>query len=137
MVFIESTAEGQDGHFYKISKRAEALMQSNKKLNPKDYKFHFYPWHGESKYITSPDDVIITSKDNEYFDRIEGEADCIISIEQRAWWVMTRDSEFSGEEEKMWQEYPSTILSGISVIVTARAYGYIKRSGRKIISLNT
>ena len=108
MVFIESTAEGQDGHFYKISKRAEALMLSGKKLNPKDYKFHFYPWHGESKYSTNPDDVIITSKDNEYFDKIEGEAGCVISIEQRAWWVMTRDSEFSGEEEKMWQEYPST-----------------------------
>ena len=52
--------------------------------------------------------MIITGKDNEYFDRIEGEAGCVISIEQRAWWVMTRDSEFSGEEEKMWQEYPST-----------------------------
>ena len=108
MVFIESTAEGQDGHFYKISKRAEALMHSGKKLNPKDYKFHFYPWHGEGKYTTSPDDVVITVKDHQYFDKIEGEAFCKISIEQRAWWVMTRDSEFSGEEEKMWQEYPST-----------------------------
>lgn len=108
MVFIESTAEGQDGHFYKISKRSEALLQSGKKLNPKDYRFHFYPWHGESKYKTSPDNVIITTKDNEYFDKIEGEVNCNIGIEQRAWWVMTRDSEFSGEEEKMWQEYPST-----------------------------
>jgi hypothetical protein len=108
MVFIESTAEGQDGHFYKISKRAEALMLSGKKLNPKDYKFHFYPWHGEGKYTTNPDDVIITEKDHQYFDKIEGEAKCLININQRAWWVMTRDSEFSGEEEKMWQEYPST-----------------------------
>lgn len=108
MVFIESTAEGQDGHFYKISKRAEALMNSGKKLNPKDYRFHFYPWHGESKYTTNPDDVIITEKDHQYFDKIEGEAKCLINNEQRAWWVMTRDSEFSGEEEKMWQEYPST-----------------------------
>lgn len=108
MVFIESTAEGQDGHFYKISKRAESLMQSGKKLNPKDYKFHFYPWHGESKYVTNPDDVVITPKDHQYFDKIEGEAKCLISTEQRAWWIMTRDSEFSGEEEKMWQEYPST-----------------------------
>ena len=108
MVFIESTAEGQDGHFYKISKRAEALMHSGKKLNPKDYKFHFYPWHGEGKYTTNPDDVVITPKDHQYFDKIEGEAKCTISIEQRAWWIMTRDSEFSGEEEKMWQEYPST-----------------------------
>ncbi len=108
MVFIESTAEGQDGHFYKISKRAEALMLSGKKLNPKDYKFHFYPWWGEGRYKTNPDDVILTEKDGQYFDKIEGEADCKISPEQRAWWVMTRDSEFTGEEEKMWQEYPST-----------------------------
>ena len=70
MVFIESTAEVQDGHFYKISKRAEALMDSGKKLNPKDYKFHFYPWWGEKKYTTSPGDVVITDKDNQYFDEV-------------------------------------------------------------------
>ena len=108
MVFIESTAEGQDGHFYKISKRSESLMHSDKKLNPKDYKFHFYPWHGEEKYTTDPSNVILTEKDHEYFDKVEVSAKCLITIEQRAWWVMTRDSEFSGEEENMWQEYPST-----------------------------
>jgi len=108
MVFIESTAEGQDGHFYKISKRAEELANLNKKLNPKDYKFHFYPWHGERKYTADHSDVVITEKDNQYFDNIESQMGCKITIEQRAWWVMTRDSEFSGEEEKMWQEYPST-----------------------------
>ena len=108
MVFIESTAEGQDGHFYKISKRAEALMNEGKKLNPKDYKFHFYPWWGEKRYQTDPSEVLVTDKDNEYFDKIEADESCVISPEQRAWWCMTRDSEFSGEEEKMWQEYPST-----------------------------
>jgi hypothetical protein len=107
IVFIESTAEGQDGHFYKISKRAEALMLSGKKLNPKDFKFHFYPWWGESRYKTDFD-VLVTDKDNEYFDKIESESNCTLSSQQRAWWVMTRDAEFSGEEEKMWQEYPST-----------------------------
>lgn len=109
LLFIESTAEGQDGHYYKITKRAEALMLSGKKLNPKDYKLHFYPWWGEKSYATNPEDVLITGKDHEYFDKIETQADCDISLNQRAWWVMTRDSEFSGEEEKMWQEYPSTI----------------------------
>ena len=110
MVFIESTAEGQDGHFYKISKRAEAIMQEGKKLNPKDYKFHFFPWWGEERYAIESEDVIITDKDHEYFNKIEASEDCTISNEQRAWWCMTRDSEFSGEEEKMWQEYPSTSL---------------------------
>jgi len=83
-------------------------MNEGKKLNPKDYKFHFYPWWGEVRYKTNPDNVIITDKDNEYFDKIEQDSDCNLSVEQRAWWCMTRDSEFSGEEEKMWQEYPST-----------------------------
>jgi hypothetical protein len=109
LLCIESTSEGQDGHFYKITKRAEALMLSGKKLNPKDYKLHFYPWWGEKAYITNPDDVLMTDKDHEYFDKIETDANCKITQEQRAWWVMTRDSEFSGEEEHMWQEYPSTI----------------------------
>jgi len=108
LLFIESTSEGQDGHFYKITKKAEELMLSGKKLNPKDYKLHFYPWWGERAYVTDPKNVLITDADNEYFDKIESEAECLISPEQRAWWVMTRDSEFSGEEEKMWQEYPST-----------------------------
>ena len=108
MLFIESTAEGQDGHFYKISKRAQALQESGKKLNPKDYRFHFFPWFEEPKYRADPENVLITDKDNEYFDRVELKAKVTIDIKQRAWWCMTRDAEFSGEEEKMWQEYPST-----------------------------
>lgn len=109
ILFIESTAEGQDGHFYKITKRAENLMLSGKKLNVKDYKLHFYPWWGEPEYSIDSEDVTITGKDHDYFDKIEQEANCTISKNQRAWWVLTRDSEFSGEDEKMWQEYPSTI----------------------------
>lgn len=108
VVFIESTAEGQEGEFFKMSKRAESLSQSDKGIGKLDFKFHFYPWWSEPKYKLNPDGVIITEKDNEYFDSIEAAMGCEITIEQRAWWVSTRDSHFSGEEEKMWQEYPST-----------------------------
>jgi hypothetical protein len=108
VVVIESTAEGQDGHFYNMSKRAQALMQQGKTLSQKDYKFHFFPWWIESGYSVDSESVIITAKDHEYFDKIEGEMDCVISPDQRAWWVSTRDSDYSGEADKMWQEYPST-----------------------------
>lgn len=108
VVFIESTAEGQEGEFYKMSRRAEALSQSDKPIGKLDFKFHFFPWWSEPKYKIDPDGVVITDKDNEYFDKVEVDNGCEISIEQRAWWVSTRDSHFSGEEEKMWQEYPST-----------------------------
>lgn len=108
VVFIESTAEGQEGEFYKMTTRAQQLSNSGKVLGKKDFKFHFYPWWVEAKYRLSVDGVVITDKDNEYFDKVEVDMGCTIDPEQRAWWISTRDAEFSGEEEKMWQEYPST-----------------------------
>lgn len=108
VVFIESTAEGQEGEFFKMSRRAEKLAQSNAILGKKDFKFHFYPWWVEKRYRLPFENVIITDKDDEYFDKIEVEMGCVIDDEQRAWWCSTRDAEFSGEEDKMWQEYPST-----------------------------
>lgn len=108
VIFIESTAEGQEGPFFDMSKRAEDIKLSNKKLSEKDYRFHFFPWWIESKYQLDPDGIVITDKDNEYFDKIEESEGCELSIEQRAWWCVTRDSDFSGQEESMWQEYPST-----------------------------
>jgi len=108
MLFIESTAEGREGSFFKMSEKAKQLAQLGRRLTPKEYRFHFYPWWGEQGYRMDPENVIITKADHEYFDKIEGEADTEIDIEQRAWWISTRDNDFAGEEEKMWQEYPST-----------------------------
>lgn len=108
VVFIESTAEGPDGDFYLLSQRAEKLAHSGKPLNQKDFKFHFFPWWVEPRYRTDASRVIITEKDHQYFDSIESVMKCELDDEQRAWWCVTRDAEFSGQEDKMWQEYPST-----------------------------
>ena len=108
IVFIESTAEGQEGEFHSMSKRAEARQISGSKLGKKDFKFHFYPWWVEPRYRAPEEDAVITEKDHEYFDAIEVKMSCVLDIEQRAWWCSTRDAEFSGQEEKMWQEYPSS-----------------------------
>jgi hypothetical protein len=108
LIFIESTAEGQEGEFYNMTKRAMRLHDAKKGLSRKDYRFHFYPWWGAMEYRLDPDEVIITQRDDEYFDKIEAQMGCEIDIEQRAWYVAERDTTFSGAEEKMWQEYPST-----------------------------
>lgn len=108
MLFIESTAEGRSGYFYQMTTKAKQLAQLGRRLTSKEYRFHFFPWWQEPNYRMDPDNVVITATDNEYFDKIEGEMDCFIDIEQRAWWCSTRDNDFSGEESKMWQEYPST-----------------------------
>jgi len=131
LVFIEATAEGQDGSFYKITKRAEALMHSGKKLNPKDYKFFFFAWWRERKYQFDPTDITITDGDHEYFNKVEVSERCTITIEQRAWWCMTRDAEFSGEVEKMWQEYPSTSKEAFQRSAEGCYYSIQMTSARK------
>src|SRR3984957_4752920 len=47
-IFIESTAEGKDGYFYDICKRAEKAK--DEELSKIDFKFLFFPWHKEPGY---------------------------------------------------------------------------------------
>lgn len=108
MIFIESTAEGRDGDFYKKSQRAEMLHNAGVKLSNKQFRFHFFPWHEEDGYQADPAGVIISQKEHEYFDALEALLKKSISPAQRAWWISTRDETFSGQDERMWQEYPST-----------------------------
>ena len=108
VVFIESTAEGQEGAFYDMCQKAIQKAEQHSPLSVKDYKFHFYPWWSEPRYQLAPDNVVIAPKDHEYFDKVEQDTGCELTLSQRAWWCSTRDSDFSGQAEMMWQEYPST-----------------------------
>lgn len=106
---IESTAEGDEGDFYDMTKRSMALSEQGTKLTPRDWRFHFFSWWDDSpEYELDPATVLITPQDKNYFDAVEAEMSCVLSDRQRAWYVATRDSDFSGSKEKMWQEYPST-----------------------------
>lgn len=109
ILIIESTAEGREGEFYNIVQRAKAIQESGRKLNPRDYRLHFYAWYDEPTYRLDPDNVTITEKDHAYFDAIEAAAGIKLDQHQRAWYVATKDADFSGDDEKMRQEYPSTV----------------------------
>lgn len=107
VLVIESTAEGREGEFYKMTDRAMKLHQSGVDLSPKDYRFNFYPWFEAPEYSLDHD-VILTEHDKRYFDELEGKIGRKLSLGQRAWYVVTREADFSGDPTKMWQEYPST-----------------------------
>jgi hypothetical protein len=107
IAIIESTAEGQDGEFYKMTTRAMNLADQRKDLTPRDYRFHFYPWWQESAYRLEQIEPL-TQKDCDYFAEVEALTGTKLDPGQRSWYVATRDTDFSGDEEKMWQEYPST-----------------------------
>ncbi|HEY1034009.1 MAG TPA: DNA packaging protein [Pseudoxanthomonas sp.] len=137
ITIIESTAEGRGGEYYKMTKRAEELAQQGKTLTVRDYRFHFYPWWEEPGYRMSPIGVTVTDDDRDYFAGVEAETGTTLDAEQRAWYVATRDTDFTGDPEKMWQEYPSTPDEAFQVskegcyyakqLVKARTEGRIAR----------
>lgn len=105
---IESTAEGQDGKFYEMTQLAIAAQQRGAPLTPKDWRFHFYPWWEASEYrLDDTTGVTFSEADNRYFQEVEGVIKRRLSVEQRAWYVATRRSDFADEAPLMWQEYPS------------------------------
>jgi hypothetical protein len=108
IIVVESTAEGQDGEFYDMTQKALALHHLKRELTFRDYRFHFFPWWQAPEYVMDSKGVILTRKDDEYFAKLEADSGQEITAGQRAWYVATRDADFSSNPERMWQEYPST-----------------------------
>lgn len=107
MAVIESTAEGQDGHFYKMTMRALALAQQGTHLGPKDWRLHFFAWWMAREYTLDDAEVAYTEAELRYFTEVEGKIGRELSEGQRAWYVTTLRNDFGGEAPMMWQEYPS------------------------------
>jgi len=101
-VFIESTAEGRDGFFYDICKKAQSDKQLKKELSPLDFKFHFFPWYGEPSYRigNSPQ---VTDEMQLYFDQLKG-LGINLDDQQKAWYIARETTQHDG----MRREYPST-----------------------------
>lgn len=102
-VFIESTAEGRTGDFYKFSILAMAKQRAKETLTPLDYKFFFFPWHRHPEYqmadtVNHPQELL------EYYDEIEQNFGIILSIEQKNWYT----KKYETQQDEMKREFPST-----------------------------
>lgn len=128
VLVIESTAEGQQGDFYNLTQKAQANFAQKKILTPKDYRFHFYAWWQEPKYRLPIAGVNITADDHAYFDEVEMivkrdmQIDVSIHAEQRAWYVATKEADFEGNPDRMWQEYPSFPAEAFQVSTDGNYY---------------
>ena len=49
-ITIESTAEGRDGHFYKMVRNCQERTVKGLPVGPMDYKLFFLPWHKHPEY---------------------------------------------------------------------------------------
>ena len=115
-IWIESTAEGQDGDFYEKSILAQQLQRSKAELTPLDFKFHFFPWWRHPEYRLDAD-VVIDSEAAAYFDKLASQG-IILSREQKAWYV--KKSAQQGED--MRREYPSTPEEAFEAAVEGAYY---------------
>lgn len=101
-LFVESTAEGREGPFYDMTETARKRV--GRRHLPLEEKFHFFPWFRRPEYEVDPSGVIISAKDQDYFNEIEVKAGCTLTQRKRAWYVVTRER----LKEDMKREYPST-----------------------------
>jgi hypothetical protein len=101
-VFIESTAEGREGYFYDLCKRAQENLKSGKDLSKLDFKFHFFPWWGEPAYRIGSQ-VIMTQEALDYFDHLKIRG-IKLDAEQMYWYAEKK----SVQSDNMMREYPTT-----------------------------
>jgi hypothetical protein len=103
LVFIESTAEGQDGHFFDICQAARTKKNTGDALTPMDFKFHFSPWWEDDTYTLAPGSVDIPQFYAEYFGKLKGHG-VNLTPAQQAWYVKKAEQ----QQGDMKREFPST-----------------------------
>tara|TARA_R100001377_G_scaffold75833_1_gene52540 strand:- start:47 stop:1780 length:1734 start_codon:yes stop_codon:yes gene_type:complete len=105
-IFIESTAEGASGNFFDMSVDAMDLSASGIVLGQQDFKFHFYPWFDDPKYVAPvPTGGLKLSKEKaKYFKAVEAANGVKLTDEQISWYI----GKERNQKGKMKQEYPST-----------------------------
>jgi len=117
IVFMESTAEGQEGDFYETCDRAQAKARMGTKLTPLDWKFHFYPWWRSPEYAIAPAGVVVTDEFAKYFSKLV-ELGISLTDEQKAWYVKKAET----QQGDMKREFPSTPQEAFEASVEGAYY---------------
>jgi hypothetical protein len=118
VVFIESTAEGKEGHFFEMCETAQAKQRMGSRLTELDFKFHFYPWHREPTYELDPEGVMIGDDLRKYFDKLETSDGIHLSDRKRAWYAKKIETQLSD----MKREYPSTPAEAFEASIEGAYY---------------
>ena len=117
-IFIESTAEGKEGHFYDLTQQARSAQRKGAVLTPLDFKFFFYPWWKHPAYVLDPTGVVIEAPYQKYFSKLEEEAGIFLTPEQQAWYVKKR----AQQGDEMLREFPSTADEAFEASVEGAYY---------------
>jgi hypothetical protein len=102
-VFVESTAEGQDGHFFELCQSARSKSNEGRALTAMDFKFHFSPWHEDEACTLAGGAVDVPASYLDYFARL-ARIGVTLTAEQKAWYVKKAEQ----QQGDMKREFPST-----------------------------
>lgn len=110
LIVVESTAEGQDGAFYRMVQQALALV-GREALAAQEFHLFFHAWWEDPTYTTDPALVPIPQRMNDYFDELEASHGIQLTQAQKAWYTLMEAT----QGEDMWREYPSYDLESFKV----------------------
>lgn len=116
-ITVESTAEGQAGHFFEMTEAARKREEAKTPLTALDFKFHFAPWWTSPEYVLH-ETVVETTEMQDYFRKLEAEG-ITLKPEQRAWYVKKQEQQ--GDDMK--REYPSTSKEAFEASVEGAYFG--------------
>lgn len=118
-IFVESTAEGRDGEFYRMCETAEKKQMAGDKLTALDFRFHFFPWWDDPKNVLDPEGVSITTAMATYFRELERDHGIKLKAPQRAWYAKKTES----QGEAMKSEYPSHPKEAFQAAIEGAIFG--------------
>lgn len=117
IIFVESTAEGQEGEFHDLCQRSQAAKRMGDTLTEMDFKFHFYPWWRHPGYKLSTI-VPLTVENQQYFAKLR-ELGIDLTPEQQSWY--SKKAIEQGDDMK--REFPSTPEEAFEASIEGAYYG--------------
>lgn len=129
-LFVESTAEGQEGYFYEFVRDALAAQREGAKQTVLDFRLHFYAWWQKPANTLDPDGVVIDGEMAKYFFRLEKDHGIRLSPEQKAWYVKT-EAKLKGDMKREHPSYPEEAFEvAIDGVIYARELELMRRHGQ-------
>lgn len=117
VIFVESTAEGQEGDFFDLCERSQAAARLGDELSPMDFRFHFYPWWRHPGYRLDYN-VLLTKDDEKYFADLKAEG-IDLDQAQKNWYA----KKLIEQGDDMKREFPSTPKEAFEASISGAYYG--------------
>ena len=102
-IFVESTAEGQDGLFYDMCMKALERKKLGIEPEGEEFKLHFFPWYEDPKYALKSKRPI-TKKTQTYFKALSNVTGVKFTRDQMSWY----QQKAAQQGKDMKREFPST-----------------------------